>query len=289
MAPVMDAVVDGENIKYNWTETSPTITLAQRGGLDLDFREAVPQTPMNFTRSLDEHVEVDNVNDLKVMTREFPDGRGTFSLLHHQHLSKSMMSGVFESVSSAGGVTRYEGTFHGDPHQDGPVPNGQGVRTNPDGSTYSGQWKDGFPHGTGEWKAAEPSTESFVGEWQRGKKHGFGIMKFANGDCYEGDWFEGKFQDRGKYIYANKDEFMGLWEKGVKVSGTFYYKDGRISTRKWQNGKLISCQEFDARKKVYHPTMTHAQAHDPERTSYGNQTVFSGNPMLSPSGIRPFS
>ncbi|CAE8715892.1 unnamed protein product [Polarella glacialis] len=67
-------------------------------------------------------------------------------------------------------------------------------------------------------------------------------MKFANGDCYEGDWFEGKFQDRGKYIYANKDEFMGLWEKGVKVSGTFYYKDGRISTRKWQNGKLISCQ-----------------------------------------------
>ena len=33
-------------------------------------------------------------------------------------------------------------------------------------------------------------------------------------------------QDRGKYIYANGDEFMGLWDKGVKLSGTFYYKAG---------------------------------------------------------------
>ena len=39
------------------------------------------------------------------------------------------------------------------------------VRVNPDGSSYSGEWKDGFPHGQGEWKAAEPS-ESYVGEWK---------------------------------------------------------------------------------------------------------------------------
>eukprot|EP00933_Yihiella_yeosuensis_P069848 TRINITY_DN7689_c1_g1_i1.p1 TRINITY_DN7689_c1_g1~~TRINITY_DN7689_c1_g1_i1.p1 ORF type:complete len:281 (+),score=30.58 TRINITY_DN7689_c1_g1_i1:71-844(+) len=228
----------------------------------------------------------DGVCDLSVVSRDFPDGLGKFEAIHHKHLANSMISGVVESTTTTGATTRYEGTFVGDPHDMCPIPNGTGVRENPDGSTYTGEWKDGFPHGQGEWKAAPPSAESYVGEWKRGKKHGFGHMYFANGDMYEGDWRDGKFQDRGKYVYANGDEFMGLWDKGVKTSGTYYYKDGRISTRKWDNGKLISCQDFDARKKTYKPTITHTQVHDPERTQFGQQALFSGNSMTTPSGIR---
>merc|ERR1712087_982708 len=119
--------------------------------------------------------------------------------------------------TSEGGVSRYEGTFlNKDPHSELPTPSGRGVRTNTDGSIYSGQWKDGFPHGDGEWRAPPPSCESYVGEWKRGKKHGFGIQKYQHGDVYEGDWADGKFQDRGKYVYANGDEFMGLWEKASR-------------------------------------------------------------------------
>jgi len=229
--------------------------------------------------------DLEEVDDLKVHHRDFPEGQGSYTVLHHQHLSKSVMSGTFQSMASNGGITRYEGCFQGDPHNDGPVPNGPGVRVNPDGSVYAGEFKDGLPHGQGEWKAPE-GAESFLGEWKRGKKHGFGLMKFSNGDMYEGDWVDGKFQDRGKYIYANGDEFMGLWDKGVKLSGTFYYKDGRISTRKWQNGRLVSCQDYDARKKSYQPTITDAQVHDPARTTYGQQSIFSGDPMMSPSGVQ---
>ena len=78
--------------------------------------------------------------------------------------------GSFTSKCSNGGVTerlgacfgfgnseapmvRYRGCFNGDPQVEGPIPNGLGVRVNPDGSSYSGEWKDGFPHGQGEWKA----------------------------------------------------------------------------------------------------------------------------------------
>ena len=50
-------------------------------------------------------------------------------------------------------MVRYRGCFNGDPQVEGPIPNGLGVRVNPDGSSYSGEWKDGFPHGQGEWKA----------------------------------------------------------------------------------------------------------------------------------------
>jgi len=238
----------------------------------------------SMSQSLDTPLKgLEEVDDLKVIHRDFPDGSGSFTVLHHQHLSKSMMSGSFTSTASNGGVTQYRGCFQGDPHHEGPIPKGLGVRINPDGSSYTGEWKDGQPHGHGEWKAAEPSCESYVGDWKCGKKHGFGIIKLANGDSYEGDWADGKFQDRGKYVYANGDEFMGLWDKGVKLSGTFYYKDGRISTRKWENGRLVSCQDFDSRKRAYQPTITHSQVHNPERSQYGATGTLSS--MVSANGV----
>lgn len=222
-------------------------------------------------------------NDLQIVTRDFPDGRGKFEALHNASLANSLMSGTFESTSSKGdGVTRYEGTFLNHPHQERPTPSGQGVRTNPDGSSYAGQWKDGFPDGHGEWKAAPPSVESYVGEWKRGKKHGFGCQKYANGDTYEGDWANGKFQDRGKYIYANGDEFLGIWENGVKKNGTFYFKDGRVSTRKWENGRLVTSQEFDSQRRTYQPTTSKAQVHDPARNAFGAK---AGRTMASPRGV----
>jgi hypothetical protein len=221
--------------------------------------------------------------DLEIVQREFPDGQGKFQVLHNNQLSRSLMSGNFESASSTGGLTKYEGTFLNDPYQETPMPHGQGIRENPDGSIYTGQWKDGFPDGRGEWTAPPPSCESYVGEWKRGKKHGFGLQNFANGDSYEGDWADGKFQDRGKHVYANGDVFQGIYEKGVKVSGSFYFKDGRVSTRKWLNGKLISCQDFDSRRRVYNPTISCDQVHAPERNTYGAK-VSSG--MISPRGVK---
>jgi len=122
-----------------------------------------------------------------------------------------------------------------------------------------------------------------VGEWKKGKKHGFGLQNFATGDSYEGDWADGKFQDRGKYTYANGDVFQGIYDKGLKVSGSFYFKDGRVSTRKWENGKLLSCQDFDSRRKVYNPTVSHHQIHAPDRNVYGAKVSFG---MVSPRGVK---
>lgn len=211
---------------------------------------------------------IEEVQDIEVVVRDFPDGRGGFEALHNVQLSRSLMSGHFESVSSTGGKTRYDGTFLNDPHHERPTPSGQGVRTNPDGSVYAGQWKDGFPHGHGEWRAPAPSREMYTGDWKKGRKHGFGIQHFENGDMYEGDWANGEFQDRGKYRYANGDEFLGMWEVGLKKSGSFYFKDGRVSTRRWDKGQLVACQEFDAKRRSYAPTVTHGQVHSSERNMY---------------------
>lgn len=140
----------------------------------------------------------------------------------------------------------------------------------------------GQPHGHGQWTAST-SSESYVGDWRNGRKHGFGLQKFASGDTYEGDFADGKFQDRGKYSYANGDEFMGFWDKGIKTNGTFYFKDGRVSTRRWEKGVLVSCQDFDAQHRHYQPTLTKARVHDPEANKYG---VARSNVVASPRGIR---
>jgi len=234
-------------------------------------------------RQLLKLVVVRALQDVHTVARDFPDGQGRFEALHNANLEKSLMTGHFENTTSSGGHTRYEGSFLNHPHSQQPTPSGEGVRTNPDGSVYAGQWKDGFPHGHGEWKAPEPSCECYLGDWARGKKHGFGQLKFENGDMYEGDFANGKFQDRGKYTYANGDEFMGIWENGLKSQGTFYFKDGRVSTRKWKNGALISCQDFDSRRKSYQPTINKSQVHDPARNTYGARTMST---MLSPRGIQ---
>jgi len=227
------------------------------------------------------------VRDLAIVSRDLPDGKGRFDALHNVQLSNSLMSGCFESTNSAGGVSRYEGTFlNKDPHSELPTASGRGVRTNADGSVYSGQWKDGFPHGDGEWRAPPPSFESYVGEWKRGKKQGFGIQKFENGDMYEGDWADGKFQDRGKFLYANGDEFLGSWDKGIKSHGTFYFKDGRTSTRKWERGVLVTCQDFDSRRRSYQPTVSKLQVHGDDRCRFGAAGGQAAFGVISPRGIR---
>lgn len=234
----------------------------------VEVQGELPAQMPPMMQPLDIVLKTENL-DLEVIQREFPDGQGKFQVLHNNQLSRSLMSGNFESASSTGGVTKYEGTFLGDPNKEPPLPHGQGIRQNPDGSTYAGQWKDGFPDGRGEWKAAPPSGDSYVGEWKRGKKQGYGVQTFTSGDSYEGDWADGKFQDRGKYMYANGDVFMGIYADGVKVSGSFYFTDGRVSTRRWQNGALVSCQDFDSKNRVYKPTISHTQVHAPERNTYG--------------------
>ncbi|CAK0844361.1 unnamed protein product [Prorocentrum cordatum] len=233
-------------------------------------------------RPLDEILTLsEEVYDLETVTRECPDGKGSFQAVHHVHMPGSLMAGSFKSKSSTGGVTTYEGTFLCDPHNERPTPSGQGTRTNADGSTYTGQWKDGFPDGRGELRGA---SGGYVGEWKRGKKHGHGIMKFDNGDCYEGDWAHGLFQDRGKYTYASGDEFLGTFENGMKKQGTFYFADGHLSVRKYEKGFLVSCQEFSVKRQAYQPTLTKEQVHAPERNTYG-ATISSGA-VVSPRGIR---
>lgn len=58
-------------------------------------------------------------------------------------------------------------------------------------STYSGQWKDGRRHGSGEELA--PDGSGYSGAWKNGKMHGKGVMHgIADRFVVKGKWERGE-------------------------------------------------------------------------------------------------
>ena len=71
-------------------------------------------------------------------------------------------------------------------------------KTLPDGSKYSGSFKDGKMHGQGT--KTYPDGSKYVGEWKDGKRHGQGRFTYADGSAYIGEFIAGKEQGSGECI-----------------------------------------------------------------------------------------
>jgi hypothetical protein len=204
----------------------------------------------------------EGLHDIKFVERNYSHG-GYFRAAYNRGLPGTILSGAFRFVDSMGTEILYEGSFIGGPHKT-PEPHGDGIRKEGYGTysetVYTGQWKDGKEHGLGEWR--DPSRgESYLGEWRDGMRHGFGRAKFSTGDEYEGDWEAGRFHNRGKYLYCNGDSFVGLWNRGVKVEGTLYFLDGRVSRRAYRAGALATVQDFDPLRQLFLPALRREEVH----------------------------
>ena len=138
---------------------------------------------------------------------------------------------------------------------------------------YSGEWKDGHPHGegtfstvndeelTGEWSYEEDDDKSvflldgkvtgigiweypngtYIGEFRNGLSHGFGFLMFDDGDLYVGDWQDGEYHGYGTYYWPDGDWFEGEWENDQRNGqGTYHWADGSSRVGTWQNGELVS-------------------------------------------------
>ncbi|XP_067892403.1 alsin [Heterodontus francisci] len=104
-------------------------------------------------------------------------------------------------------------------------PHGKGVLRWPDGRTYTGQFKNGFEDGYGEYiipSKALKKNDHYQGHWKEGKMHGHGIYKYATGEVYEGC-----FQDNmrhghgllrsGKLTSSCPSMFIGQWAQDKKL------------------------------------------------------------------------
>jgi hypothetical protein len=69
--------------------------------------------------------------------------------------------------------------------------NGYGKCSWSDGTTYSGEWKDGFMHGNGVLHFC--TGDFYIGSLQRNASHGVGVLLQTNGTVSSGIWKDGKF------------------------------------------------------------------------------------------------
>lgn len=112
--------------------------------------------------------------------------------------------------------------------------------TNPDGSEYTGQMKNGKMHGQGILKYSDGSV--YTGMMRDGKRNGHGTLLFANGDNYDGQWKNDLMEGFGTFKWTDGSWYQGGYKKGkyngrgtLTTNGKSYEQQYGI----FKNGKFI--------------------------------------------------
>ena len=104
---------------------------------------------------------------------------------------------------------------------------------------YSGQIKNGKPHGAGELKYAQGNRKKYEGEFADGLPDGEGRLWFQDGDIYVGSFVKGEREGRGEMAFIGGDKLSGNFSNGNdKVVGTFTWRSGKYFTGELRNGKF---------------------------------------------------
>lgn len=97
---------------------------------------------------------------------------------------------------------------------------------------YSGETRNGLPHGFGIWEHA--SGVYYAGHFREGERHGRGTWIHPDGIKYAGLWEHGQYHGRGTLILPGGARYIGEWEHGQKHGpGIHRQPDGTTYTGWW--------------------------------------------------------
>ena len=91
----------------------------------------------------------------------------------------------------------------------------EGTYTQPDGTTYEGQWM--FRERNGQGTLTFPDGRKYVGEFKSGQRHGKGTMTYADGRIYTGEFKAGERNGHGTMIYPDGKKIEGEFKNGEFV------------------------------------------------------------------------
>lgn len=77
-----------------------------------------------------------------------------------------------------------------------------------------------------------PDGDSYSGQWRCGCKHGFGKYSWTSGKSYSGGWKDDMMHGHGTYTFENGDSYTGAWNCDVQTGvGTYRWADGHSELR----------------------------------------------------------
>lgn len=98
--------------------------------------------------------------------------------------------------------------------------NGSGQALLPDGSTFTGNFRQGLFHGQGE--IVHANGDRYVGEFFKGLSHGQGTFESKSNWSYSGEFNAGNFNGTGTLKLQNDDQYTGQFSAGLMHgTGTF--------------------------------------------------------------------
>jgi hypothetical protein len=115
--------------------------------------------------------------------------------------------------------------------------NGEGIYRYPDGSEYSGDFRNARMHGQGTYTYAGRG-EKYVGEWRNSVINGQGTYYYRSGNRYQGEWRNGRKHGQGTYLYASGDKYVGDFANDEpNGQGTYYYRNGDRYEGEFRDGR----------------------------------------------------
>ncbi len=84
-----------------------------------------------------------------------------------------------------------------------------------EGGTYTGQIKNGIPHGKGTW--SHPSGRHYEGDFYEGNATGYGVLTFPGGERYVGYLVNGIAHGEGTMHHPDGRRVSGTWVRGDLV------------------------------------------------------------------------
>jgi hypothetical protein len=114
---------------------------------------------------------------------------------------------------------------------------GKGTATWPDSSSYTGDWHNGLPSGSGIMKYQEKDNPVYNGAFLNGKRNGHGVIAYDTGLRVEGEWNDDRISGHVLWISSQGDRYDGEFRDAkMNGMGTMVSHTGTRYEGEWKDG-----------------------------------------------------
>ena len=172
----------------------------------------------------------DNISDLdqeilknnyqKINTNKMTQEELNDLLIKYESINDSVLVEIRPTT-----VCENQAIYYGEWNKKDNNRHGRGILLWPDGSKYTGQWRNNYASGKG--KLIHSNGDIYEGEWDNDKPNGYGEYIRIDGSKYKGNWKNDKQDGKGEEIWADGSKYEGDFNDGKKNGyGIFTWIDG---------------------------------------------------------------